>query len=78
MLWRHPAHPGRAVRLAYCLNLHPGETAAEVLERPWVKEVHGEDVSLVATGEAGGASSAPEPKKEEEGGGGLLGWMFGS
>ena len=32
MLWRHPAHPGRAVRLAYCLNLHPGETAAEVLE----------------------------------------------
>jgi len=32
MLWRHPAHPGRAVRLAYCLNLHAGETAGEVLE----------------------------------------------
>jgi hypothetical protein len=31
MLWRHPAHDGRAVRLAYCLNLHPGETPAEIL-----------------------------------------------
>ena len=25
-----PDHPGRAVRLAYCLNLHPGETPAEL------------------------------------------------
>ncbi|MCB9915377.1 MAG: metabolite traffic protein EboE [Planctomycetes bacterium] len=26
----HPAHPGRAVRLAYCMNLHAGETPAEL------------------------------------------------
>jgi hypothetical protein len=32
MLWRHAAHDGRAVRLAYCLNLHPGGTPAEILE----------------------------------------------
>lgn len=25
MRFEHPAHPGRAVRLAYCLNLHPAE-----------------------------------------------------
>lgn len=25
MLFRHPDHAGRAVRLAYCLNLHPAE-----------------------------------------------------
>ncbi len=31
MLWRHPAHDGRAVRLAYCLNLHSGETPHEIL-----------------------------------------------
>ena len=30
MLLRHADHPGRAVRLAYCLNLHPGETPETV------------------------------------------------
>ena len=25
MLWTHPAHEGRRVRLAYCLNLHPAD-----------------------------------------------------
>ena len=30
MRWIHPDHPGRAVRLAYCMNLHPGETVGEI------------------------------------------------
>jgi len=28
----HPAFPGKAVRLAYCLNVHPAQTLAGVLE----------------------------------------------
>ena len=32
MLFRHPAHPDRAVRLAYCLNLHPAETLDGLLD----------------------------------------------
>src|SRR6187402_3087997 len=24
MIWRHPAHADRRIRLAYCQNLHPG------------------------------------------------------
>ena len=31
MRWRHPGHLDRAVRLAYCQNLHPGETPDEIL-----------------------------------------------
>ncbi len=31
MLWIHDDHPGRAVRLAYCLNLHPAEDVEEML-----------------------------------------------
>ena len=30
MRLEHPGHPGRAVRLAYCLNLHPGDDAAAI------------------------------------------------
>jgi len=30
VLWVHDEHPLRSVRLAYCTNLHPGETWAEV------------------------------------------------
>ncbi|MCY3000676.1 MAG: xylose isomerase, partial [Planctomycetota bacterium] len=26
MLLRHAEHPGRSVRLAYCLNLHPADS----------------------------------------------------
>jgi Xylose isomerase-like TIM barrel len=29
--FRHPAHPGRAVRLAYCMNVHPAETLESLL-----------------------------------------------
>lgn len=32
MLFRHPGHPQRAVRLGYCLNVHPAETLAGVIE----------------------------------------------
>lgn len=32
MRFEHPEHPGRAVRLAYCLNLHPADTLAGLLE----------------------------------------------
>jgi len=32
MRWTHPAHAGRVVRLAYCTNLHPGETALAIRE----------------------------------------------
>jgi len=32
MLFESPEHPGRAVRLAYCLNLHPAETSEGLLE----------------------------------------------
>ena len=32
MRFHHSAHPGRSVRLAYCMNLHPGETLEEVRE----------------------------------------------
>jgi sugar phosphate isomerase/epimerase len=31
MHWSHPEHPGRRVRLAYCLNLHPAETLEETV-----------------------------------------------
>ncbi len=31
MLFSHPEHPGRAVRLAYCLNLHPAPTLEGML-----------------------------------------------
>ncbi len=30
MLWQHAQHPGRRVRLAYCLNVHAAETLDEV------------------------------------------------
>ena len=29
MRFLHPDHPGRAVRLAYCMNVHPAETLEE-------------------------------------------------
>ena len=32
MRFTSPAHPGRAVRLAYCLNLHPADTLEGLLE----------------------------------------------
>jgi len=32
MLLLHPGHPGRAVRLAYCANVHPGASFGAVLE----------------------------------------------
>ena len=32
MRFQNPAHPGRSVRLAYCLNLHPADTLAGLLE----------------------------------------------
>lgn len=32
MRFRHPDHPGRSVRLAYCLNLHPSEDLAGLVE----------------------------------------------
>jgi len=32
MRFEHPDHPGRSVRLAYCLNLHPAEDLDGVLE----------------------------------------------
>ena len=32
MRWTHPDHPGRIVRLGYCLNLRAAESAAELLE----------------------------------------------
>jgi len=32
MRFLHPEHPGRAVRLAYCLNLHPADTLEGLLE----------------------------------------------
>ncbi len=32
MRWTHPAHAGRVVRLAYCTNLHAGETAIAIRE----------------------------------------------
>src|SRR5687767_9974854 len=32
MLFRHPAHPDRAVRLAYCLNLHPAASVDTLIE----------------------------------------------
>lgn len=32
MLWTHPDHPGRQVRLAYCMNLHAAETFEDLLE----------------------------------------------
>ncbi len=32
MRFEHPEHPGRSVRLAYCLNLHPAEDLDGVLE----------------------------------------------
>ena len=32
MLFTHAAQPGRAVRLAYCLNLHPADTLEGLLE----------------------------------------------
>ncbi|MEE8467759.1 MAG: metabolite traffic protein EboE, partial [Planctomycetota bacterium] len=32
MRWTHPAQPGRVVRLAYCTNLHAGETASAIRE----------------------------------------------
>lgn len=31
MLWIHDEHPGRAVRLAYCMNLHPAEDVEGML-----------------------------------------------
>ena len=31
MRFTHPAHPGKAVRLAYCLNVHPAEDLAGVV-----------------------------------------------
>jgi sugar phosphate isomerase/epimerase len=31
MLFRHPSHPGRAVRLAYCMNLHAAESLDELV-----------------------------------------------
>ena len=30
MRWHHPEQPGRSLRLAYCLNLHPAEDLAGV------------------------------------------------
>jgi sugar phosphate isomerase/epimerase len=32
LLFRHPAHPGRAVRVAYCLNLHPADNLEAYLD----------------------------------------------
>ena len=32
MLFAHPDHPGRHVRLGYCLNLHAAESLDELLE----------------------------------------------
>ncbi|MCH2103190.1 MAG: metabolite traffic protein EboE [Planctomycetes bacterium] len=32
MRWTHPDHPGRIVRLGYCLNLRAVESAAELIE----------------------------------------------
>ncbi len=32
MHFAHPEHPGRSVRLAYCMNLHAAETLVELLE----------------------------------------------
>lgn len=32
MHWLHPQHPGRRVRVGYCLNVHPAETFEETLE----------------------------------------------
>jgi sugar phosphate isomerase/epimerase len=32
MRFQNPAHPGRSVRLAYCLNLHPADTLAGLFE----------------------------------------------
>jgi len=32
LIWHHPELPGRRLRLAYCLNLHPAEDLAGVLE----------------------------------------------
>ncbi|HVS19555.1 MAG TPA: xylose isomerase, partial [Planctomycetota bacterium] len=32
MRFHHPAHPGRSVRLAYCLNLHPADTLEGLFE----------------------------------------------
>ncbi|MBW2275830.1 MAG: hypothetical protein JRG96_21425, partial [Deltaproteobacteria bacterium] len=32
MLFEHPGHPGRGVRLAYCMNLHPASDLEGVLE----------------------------------------------
>lgn len=31
MHWLHPQHPGRRVRLGYCLNVHPADTFEETL-----------------------------------------------
>jgi hypothetical protein len=31
MIWRHPAHAGRTLRLAYCQNLHPADDLEETL-----------------------------------------------
>ena len=30
MRWTHPRYPDRRVRLAYCMNLHPGESMPEL------------------------------------------------
>src|SRR5678815_2264320 len=32
MLFEHPDHTGKRVRLAYCLNLHPAEDVESLLE----------------------------------------------
>ncbi|HTF87495.1 MAG TPA: metabolite traffic protein EboE [Planctomycetota bacterium] len=32
MRFTHPGHPGKAVRLAYCLNVHPAQTLEGVVE----------------------------------------------
>ena len=51
MLLRHAEHPGRSVRLAYCLNLHPADSLGGLFDgagpNPAYTEAYGQvDVNV--------------------------------